>query len=189
MKTGTGVDRKRFLMLGLAAGLASFACRTAAQTKGEAQDEPAVVVHVHGVLPHPLGEGRPNSHLDFTVSGPASDLSGTGRSSYDLSSVPPERVVSSFSVWDCRGALRGNQLSLSGITSLANYCPILGAPVGVDVDLSTAECTWTMGQLEDGRPQFGWAKGKATVVSGELVLRGASAGVRQPGTAATSDMN
>src|SRR6185436_4754205 len=73
-----------------------------------------------------------------------------------------QTVIQSFSVWDCEGSVSGDVLIITGITSLASFQPLLGAPVNAEVNLKTGDASWSMGPFLGGRPKS-TARGKVTV--------------------------
>ncbi len=73
----TGVNRKRFLILGLGAvaGVAAAGCGM-----GGGSDDAGTTIHFHGLLPSVPPGREPNARIDATVSGSSADLSGSGYS-------------------------------------------------------------------------------------------------------------
>jgi hypothetical protein len=155
-------SRRRFLAIGL--GAVGFVAAACGMGEGR-RDEEGKIIHVSGVLQSQ--EGNPDMSLDLTLAGPASALSGTGRSSFISSD--PEKVTSSFSVWSCTGSLDGTRLKVTGLTALANFASILGSPVDSEVDLETGLCSWSMGPFLGGQPKMS-SSGRVAVSTGNLKL-------------------
>src|SRR5688572_3917798 len=157
MTEKSAISRKRFLSLGLAAaGGLAFACGMGSEDESKAE---GVILHVHGTLSNELPDNPPGT-IDFVLSGQRDALSGTGRSA--LANPDPVMAIQSFSIWDCRGSINGDVLTLRGTTSLASFQPLLGSPVDAEVNLKTGEATWSMGPFLGGRPKT-TSRGKLTV--------------------------
>jgi hypothetical protein len=157
------MNRKSFLTAGIAAAAATLA--SACGMGGD--KDVAMAIHIQGTLanPAPMFDGRVN----LSVSGSAAALSGQG---YSFLAGDPQVQTASASMWSLHGAMEKDALKLQGTTLLANNQMLLGAPVTVEVDMKTGECTWTMGPFLDGSPAF-TSRGRVTVTRTSAQMNGA----------------
>ncbi len=119
------LQRKAFLKMGLAT--ASGAVAAACGMAGGSSDDDGMIIHVRGTLSSDPPGAAPANQIDATVTGMGADLSGSGRSYFEVSDV--STVVASASMWSVRGSRVKDLIRLKGVTILANTPDILGAPV------------------------------------------------------------